>query len=230
VSDAAVAAGRVLSLQVGRAAPLAWRGQDVASAIVKAPVDGPIALGPLGFDGDEQADLTVHGGPDKAVCCYPSEHLPFWRDVTGRPMGPGAFGENLTLAGMVETGVHIGDTYTLGDAVVQVSQPRGPCFKVAARWGRRTMPAQMAQGLIAGFYFRVLQTGTVAAGDVLTLVDRVSEVTVAEVLRVTYRDRHDPPALERVVAVPALAPQWRSALARLVARNALPLTDPVGDD
>jgi MOSC domain-containing protein YiiM len=147
-------------------------------------------------------------------------------------MEHGAFGENLSLEGLVESAVHIGDTYTLGDdgAVVQVSQPRGPCFKVAARWGARTMPAAMARGLIAGFYFRVLTPGTVGPGDTLQLTDRVSDVTVAEVLRVTYRDRHDPPALQRVVAVPELAAQWRTGLEKLLEYNMLPLRDPVGED
>lgn len=224
--------GRVLTLRVARATALPWRGQEVPSAFVKEPVEGRVALGPLGLDGDEQADLTVHGGVDKAICCYPSEHFPWWREHTGLPMDTGAFGENLTLEGLVESAVHIGDTYTLGDdgAVVQVSQPRGPCFKVAARWGVRTMPAAMARGLISGFYFRMIEPGTVGAGDTLRLVDRVSDVTVAEVLRVTYRDRHDPPALQRVVAVPELAAQWQAALAALVARNMLPLRDPVGED
>lgn len=224
--------GRVLSLRVARASTLSWRGKDVPSAFLKAPVDGRLALGLLGLEGDEQADLTVHGGPDKAVCCYPSEHLPWWRDHTGLPMEHGAFGENLSLEGLVESAVHIGDTYTLGDdgVVVQVSQPRGPCFKVAARWGARTMPAAMARGLIAGFYFRVVTPGTVGAGDTLELTDRVSDVTVAEVLRVTYRDRHDPTALQRVVAVPELAAQWRTGLEKLLEYNMLPLRDPVGED
>ncbi|WCB94301.1 Protein YiiM [Baekduia alba] len=224
---------RVLSLQVGRAAALPWRGRAVPSAIDKRPVDGRIALAPLGFAGDEQADLRVHGGPDKAVCCYPSEHFPRWAALLERDAMPfGAFGENLTLAGALETDVCIGDTYTLGGeggAVVQVSQPRGPCFKIAARWGRKAVTRTMAYDMIAGFYLRVLEPGTVGAGDTLDLVERVSDVTVAEVLRVTYRDRHDPPALQRVVAVGALAEQWRASLAKLVELNMLPLTDPVGD-
>lgn len=220
---------RVLSVRVARASTLPWRGGEVPSAFLKDPVDGPLALGALGFDGDEQADLTVHGGPDKAACCYPSEHFPFWTDLLGREVEAGAFGENLTLAGLTERDVRIGDTYTLGAAIVQVSQPRGPCFKVAARWGERTMPAVMAQRLIAGFYFRVLEPGPVAVGDTMDLLDRGSDVTVAEVLRVTYRDRHDPAALARVMAVPELAEQWQSALRALAARNMLPYTDPVGD-
>jgi MOSC domain-containing protein YiiM len=222
---------RVLSLQVGRTATLPWRGKRVPSAIDKTPVDGRIALGELGFDGDEQADLRVHGGPDKAVCCYPSEHFPRWAQLLERREMPnGAFGENLTLAGALEPEVCIGDTYTLGDAVVQVAQPRGPCFKVAARWGNKAVTREMAYNMIAGFYLRVLQPGSVAAGGTMDLVERVSEVTVAEVLRVTYRDRHDPPALQRVVAVPELAEQWRASLAHLVASNLLPLRDPLGDD
>jgi MOSC domain-containing protein YiiM len=226
-----VSAGHVLTVQVGRPSDVRWRGRKVPSSIVKAGVDGRVALGVENLDGDQQADLTVHGGPDKAVCCYPSEHLPLWAAFLERAELPhGAFGENLTLAGMTEDTVHIGDTYTLGTATVQISQPRGPCFKLAARWNARTLPAEMAFSLKSGFYFRVLETGDVGAGDALELVARGSEVTVAEVMRVTYRDRHDPSALAAVVAVPELAEQWRAALATLVARNALPLRDPVDDD
>lgn len=223
---------RVLSLQIGRAGTLPWRGRAVATAIDKTPVAGRVVLGELGFEGDEQADLHLHGGPDKAVCCYPSEHFPRWAALLERDAMPyGAFGENLTLAGALEADVCIGDTYTLGGdgVVVQVAQPRGPCFKVAARWGRTTLTRDMARDMIAGFYLRVLEPGTVAAGDTLDLVERVSDVSVAEVLRVTYRDRHDPPALQRVVDVAELAEQWRASLAKLVALNMLPLEDPVGD-
>ena len=221
---------RVLSVQVGRVGTLPWRGKRVRSAIDKHPVAGPIALGPLGFDGDEQGDPKLHGGPDKAVCCYPSEHLPRWAELLERrALPPGAFGENLTLAGLVEHDVHIGDTYAVGSAVVQVSQPRGPCYKLAARWGRRALVRDMAAELRAGFYLRVLQPGAVAAGDAMELVERAGAISVAEVLRVTFRDRHDPSALRRVVAVPELAEQWRASLATLVERDALPLRDPVGD-
>jgi MOSC domain-containing protein YiiM len=220
---------RVRTLQVGRAGTLPWRGNQVRSAIDKSPVAGAVALGPEGFAGDEQADLRVHGGRDKAVCCYPSEHLPEWEALLGHALPPGAFGENLTLEGLTEDAVHIGDTYTLGTAVVQVSQPRGPCFKLAARWGARTLAKELAQGLKAGFYLRVLRPGAVAAGEMMELVERVSPVTVAEVLRVTYRDRHDPAALQAVTAVPELAEQWRASLTKLAARDALPPADPVAD-
>jgi MOSC domain-containing protein YiiM len=182
-----VTGARVLSVQVGRVGTVPWRGKRVRSAIDKTPVEGPVALGPLGFEGDEQADRKLHGGPDKAVCCYPSEHLPRWAELLERRALPhGAFGENLTLAGLVEHDVNIGDTYAVGSAIVQVSQPRGPCFKLAARWGRRALVRDMAAELRAGFYLRVLTPGAVAAGDALQLVERVSDVSVADVLRITY--------------------------------------------
>jgi MOSC domain-containing protein YiiM len=216
-----VSAPRVISLRVGGARPiLPFRGHMVRSGIYKDAVDERLPLSADGFPGDEQADLTVHGGPDKAVCCYPSEHFGHWRQTIHPDIDDGAFGENLTLAGLTEHDAHIGDTYTLGDdgAVVQVSQPRGPCYKVGVRWSSKTLVRLMGEELRAGFYFRVLASGTVGTGDTLTLADRVSDVTVAEVLRVTYRDRHDADALRHVHAVPELAEQWRAALDHLLSR------------
>jgi MOSC domain-containing protein YiiM len=210
-------AGRVLSVQVGQPTDLRWRGKKVRSGIVKTGVSGRVAVAATGVEGDEQADLRLHGGPDKAICCYPSEHLPAWAArLERRELPHGAFGENLTLADLTEDVVCIGDTYTLGTAVVQVSQPRGPCFKLAARWNARTLPAEMAGRLKSGFYLRVLQPGDVGAGDRMDLVGRTSAVTVAEVMRVTYRDRHDTLARHAVVGVPELAEQWRAALATLL--------------
>lgn len=215
------AAARVLSLRVGGAKPvLPFRGHMVRSGIYKDAVDTRLLLTADGLPGDEQADLTVHGGPDKAVCCYPSEHFPYWRDTIHPDIDDGAVGENLTLAGLTERDVHIGDTYAIGDdgARVQVSQPRGPCYKVGVRWSSKALVRLMGEELKAGFYFRVLASGTVGTGDTLTLTDRVSDVSVAEVLRVTYRDRHDADAMRHVHAVPELAEQWRKALDHLLTR------------
>jgi len=198
------------------------------SGIAKRSVDGPVQVDRIGLAGDEQADPRAHGGMAKAVYAYPHEHYPFWETVRaqtgaatwGDRLPHGALGENLTLAGLLEHDAHIGDTYTLGDdgAVVQVSQPRGPCYKVGVRWSSKTLVRLMGQELRAGFYFRVLEAGTVGLGDTLTLTDRVSDVSVAEVLRVTYRDRHDAAALRHVHAVPELAAQWRRALDQLLTR------------
>jgi MOSC domain-containing protein YiiM len=216
---------RVVSLQVGRPAELASPAGDIWSAIVKQPVAGPVVLRELDFDGDQQADLTVHGGPDKAACCYPTEHIPQWEEWLGAPVPYGGFGENLSLSGILEEDVNIGDVFEIGGATVQVSQPRGPCFKLAARHGRRELPAVMARFGISGWYFRVVSEGPVEAGDELKLIERRSEVSVAEVMRVTYRDRQDPDALAEVLAVPELAAQWRQALEMLARRQAMSISD-----
>ena len=214
--------GVIRSLQVGRPTLLPWRDGAVPSSIVKHEVDGPVALDHENLAGDAQADLSVHGGPDKAICCYPIEHAARWVPVLGQEPPPGAFGENLTLEGLTEDRVHIGDEFTVGTARVQVSQPRGPCFKLAARWNVRELPGLMAKGMISGFYLRVLEPGEIAAGDALEQVARRSDVSVAEVMRVTYVERGDEEARLAVLAVPELAVQWRRALLRLQARAALP--------
>src|SRR5688572_24256007 len=176
--------GHVVSLQIGQPATLPWRGKRVKTAIFKTPVTGPVTLTPTGFEGDVQADRRYHGGPDKAVCVYPTEHRSDWEALVGQPLPPGAFGENLSTAGVLESEVHVGDVLAAGTATVQVSQPRGPCFKLAARWGKRKLPAQMAKEMRSGFYLRVLRAGAVQAGDELRLVERVSDVPIAEVMRV----------------------------------------------
>jgi MOSC domain-containing protein YiiM len=211
--------GRVCALLVGRSAPLPWRGMTITSGIVKHPVDRPLQLGFEGFEGDEQADRNAHGGPDKPVCAYPIEHLSRWERELGTELPPGAFGENLSIAGLLEDRVCIGDTFVLGDATVQVNQPRGPCYKIVARWGHKALPDLMAKAGISGFYLRVLEEGEVRPGDELTLVERRSGVTVAEVMRVTYRDRRDREALTRVIAVPELATGWRTSLEKVLGRT-----------
>ena len=205
--------GHVVSLQVGAQGTLPWRGKQVRTAIFKDPVDGPVTLTPTGFEGDVQADRRYHGGPDKAVCCYPVEHRPDWEALVGQALPHGAFGENLATRGLLESDVCVGDVFTLGTATVQVSQPRGPCFKLGARWGKRSLPARMAKELRSGWYLRVLGAGRVGAGDELRLVERVSDLPIAEVMRVTYVDKGDVEAIRRVLAVDELAEAWREPLA-----------------
>jgi MOSC domain-containing protein YiiM len=203
--------GEILSVQVGQPGTVPWRGKRVRTAIAKDPVAGPVVIGPEGLAGDAQADLRLHGGPDKAACVYCDEHVRRWSEWLERELPPGAFGENLRVRGLVEADVHIGDVLLAGTATVQVCQPRGPCFKLSARWGRG-LPARMAREAISGYYLRVLDPGEVTAGDRVDLVERRSDVSVAEVMRVTYVDRDDAAALARVLAVPELAEQWRRAL------------------
>jgi MOSC domain-containing protein YiiM len=205
--------GRVVSLQVGKLATLPFRGRDIPTGIFKTPVEGPVSLGDEGFEGDVQADRRHHGGPENAVCVHPTEHWPDWEALVGQPLPYGAFGENLSTSGLLETGVHIGDVFTLGSATVQVSQPRSPCYKLATRWRKRKLVAAMAEEGRSGWYFRVLQRGEVQAGDELVLTDRVSDVSVREVMRIMFVDREDHDARRRAAELDTLAPVWRDALA-----------------
>lgn len=212
----------VVGVQVGRTAPLAWVDGHVSSAIVKHAVE-VLDVARDGADGDEQADLTVHGGPDKALCCYPAEHLAWLGDTVADPAAaaPGAVGENLTIAGYDEQAARIGDVLRLGTVRAQVSQPRGPCFKLAARWSVKDLPATISRSLRTGYYLRVLEPGTIRVGDGVEVLERAAhDVTVAEVVRITYVDRADEAAVDRALAVPALAEQWRAALLHLRARRA----------
>ena len=205
--------GRLVSLNAGKPKPLPYRSRTVQSAFVKLPVEGPLRLDNNGLEGDAQADLVGHGGPNRRVCVYPLEHHRYWAERIGHPLGFGAFGENFSTEGLVESEVVVGDLYLVGEpgqgAVVQVSQPRTPCYKLAARHGRKELAAWFAKSGITGFYLRLVEPGEVRAGDAFTLLDRPAHgVTVLETNRIMYRDRHDVAGLERLVSVPELSVPW----------------------
>lgn len=203
-------------LSVGRPATLP--GTDVVSAIGKQPVDGPVHLSRLGLAGDEQADLKHHGGPDKAVCLYAIDNYPLWEEILGQPLPPSAFGENLTVEGMPEESVHIGDIYRVGGALIQVCQPRIPCFKVDRKWGRGDLLKTMVENCRSGYYMRVLGEGPVQAGDRFTLVERNSQApTVLAASQIFHHQRQDRGAMERLAETPALAAVWVQALQRRIA-------------
>ena len=201
---------QLVSLNVGQPAPLAFRGGTVPSAIRKQPVAGPLRLGPTGLAGDAQADLRVHGGPDKAVCVYPTEHLAHWSARLGRRLAPAAFGENFSVAGLLEADACLGDVYRVGTVLVQVSQPRQPCYKLATRQGEPVFALWVQESGWTGFYFRCLEPGEVQAGDMITLVERPAPgCTVAEANRLLHRDKYDRAGLERLLAVAALSASLR---------------------
>lgn len=217
----------VVSVQTGREAELPWKGTEVCTAIIKTPVKGAVAVGLEGLAGDEQAGRPIHGGPEKAVCCYPSEHHARWKPVLGKEPPPGGFGENLTLRGLTEVSATIGAVFDIGSARVQISQPRAPCFKLAARWDAKDLPALMAWEGISGWYLRVLREGEITAGDEMRTVDPGSGVTVAEVMRVTYGSgRDDTDAIRRVLAVDELAESWYEALFDLSRARGIALSEP----
>jgi MOSC domain-containing protein YiiM len=167
------ALGRIEAVLVGRALP--YTRERTFSAIAKAVVRGPVHIGILGLDGDEQGDPRVHGGRDKAVHHYPFEHYALWRKTLGDHVlldRPGAFGENLSTLGMTEEDICVGDRLRAGGVVLEVSQPRQPCWKLADRFGLPRMPRIVQDELRTGWYYRVLEPGSVAAGDTVTLLER----------------------------------------------------------
>lgn len=205
--------GEVLAVSVGRTRQLPWRGRHVSSAIGKTPVNEAVSVGPLGLTGDEQADRVHHGGPDKAVLAYASEHYSAWCEQVGSLDYP-AFGENLTTTGLLEHDVVLGAVYRIGTAVLQVSQPRQPCYKLAVFHQRPDMAVLTQQTGRTGVYFRVLQPGAVRAGDGITLISQPEHgITAGETHRVLNIDRHDREAARRLLAHPDVLPErWQRTL------------------
>jgi MOSC domain-containing protein YiiM len=209
----------ILTILCGTVQP--FRGPAEPSAIIKLPVAGQVAVTRLGLAGDEQADLAVHGGPDKAIHHYPHDHYPAWREATGdHPLlaRPGAFGENISTEGMTEETVCIGDRYRLGTALVEVSQGRQPCWKLDHRFGGLPINAGVVKSRRSGWYYRVIEEGAAAAGDAIALVDRPRpEWTVRRTFGLLIAGDHkrDREGLEALASVAELAEPWKRRLAQL---------------
>jgi MOSC domain-containing protein YiiM len=176
---------KVISVNVGLPREVTWRGKTVKTGIFKEPVNGHVILRRLNLEGDAQADLSVHGGPKKAVYVYPAEHYEFWRgELADVDLTWGIFGENLTTEGLLEGDVRTGDRLRIGSTEVEVTQPRLPCFKLGIRFGRRDMPKLFLAGGRPGFYCAVLKEGEVAPGDEVELLARdENQPTVLELFR-----------------------------------------------
>ncbi len=202
---------QVISVNVGQPREVDWKGQKVVTGIFKEPVVGLVAVRRLNLAGDRQADLTVHGGPEKAVYAYPAEHYAFWREQFPEMELPwGMFGENLTVTGLLEDAVHIGDRFQVGTAQLAVTQPRLPCYKLGLKFGRDDMLKRFLQSGLTGFYFSVLKEGEVAAGDAIRLLERDEhEVKVSDITRLYRQDKRNLSLLRRVVEVEALPEGWR---------------------
>lgn len=199
------------SVRAGRVAPL---GPDrVPSGFVKHELAGPVAVTVLGLDGDQQADLTVHGGPEKAVYGYAGSHYARWRieqPQHAARMIEGAMGENLTIAGLEESGICVGDVHAIGTALLQVCQPRQPCFKMALRFEDKRLPKAFVKSGRAGWYYRVLRTGTITRGDEVTLQDRPNpDFTFTRLIEIIYHGKVTAEELARMAAMDGLASQWR---------------------
>ena len=211
---------KLLSIQISSVSDIpctgseAWWDKPWTSAFHKQGIAGRVWLGYEGLRGDQQADRKNHGGVDKAVCVYPAEHYPVWfESLQIEALPPGAFGENFTVQGLLETEVCLGDIFQIGTARVQVSQPRQPCWKLARRWRVKDLTAQVEQNGWTGFYFRVLQHGWVAAGEAFELIERpFPKVTIAYAHDVMYHRKEDVTATTELVACPVLAGSWKDSL------------------
>ncbi len=210
---------RILSVNVGRPRLLSAPGQQsVLSGIAKQPVaQGRVFVGRTNIDGDGQADLSVHGGIDKAIYAYPADHRSWW-EAQGIAAGPAALGENLTLSGADEDEVAIGDRFRWGEAILEVSQPRGPCFKLGMYTGRPDAPQLMTVSGRCGWYFRVVSEGEAPVVEACCArVLASSGPSVRNAFSAAYDPRTPIESLERVFAAPALAASWREAVGKRIA-------------
>ncbi|WP_337035259.1 MOSC domain-containing protein [Paenibacillus illinoisensis] len=203
----------VLAINVGQPQPLPGQKREVLSGIVKHPVSGPVFLSFTGMTGDAQADLEHHGGPDKALCVYDYSRYSVLEQLMERKLDWGACGENLTVEGCSEDQVRIGDVYELGGALVQVSQPRQPCFKLAARYDFKELPVYFQESGYTGFYFRVLEEGEVAPDSTFRRIRTdPSSMTILEANRVMHQGKKDAGGMHALLAIPSLSDSWRQTL------------------
>jgi MOSC domain-containing protein YiiM len=205
---------KLVSLNTGVPREVIWHGRSVTTAIFKQPVAGRVALRKLNLDSDRQADLTVHGGVYKAVYCYPLAHYDYWKkELPGKELPMGMFGENFTIDGLLENSVHLGDKLSVGSAEVVVTQPRLPCYKLGVRFGSDDMVRRFLASGRTGFYLAVTREGEVGAGDEINVIARdPNAVPVSEITRLYIAKRYgddDVTSLRRALRVAALPESWK---------------------
>jgi MOSC domain-containing protein YiiM len=207
---------KVISVNVGRPQIVVSNERPVSTAIFKQPVTGRVAVRRLNLDGDRQADLSVHGGPSKAVYGYPSEHYDYWKQELPEMELPwGMFGENLTTAGLMESELNIGDKFQAGTAVIMVTEPRMPCYKLGIRFGRSDIIKRFLASGRTGFYFAVLQEGDIATGDRIELLERDNHAfKLSDITRLYVQDKHNNDLLHRALQLDALPQSWKDYFQR----------------
>ena len=203
---------KLISVNVGLPRVVMSNGDAVSTGIFKEPVAGRVMLRTLNLDGDRQADLSVHGGPSKAVYAYPSEHYEYWkRELPEMKLPWGMFGENFTTEGLFESELNIGDKFHVGSAVVMVTEPRMPCYKLGIKFGRPDIVKRFLASERTGFYFAVLQEGEVGASDSIDLIERSKDsVKVSDITLLYTREKRNVGLLRRAMEVEALPESWKS--------------------
>ncbi|MEZ2364233.1 MOSC domain-containing protein [Bacillus cereus] len=208
---------QLLSLNIGLPKEVTYGGKVVHTGINKKQVKEPVYLSFVKFNGDGQADLVHHGGVDKAVCVYTGDHYPYWEKELNQDLVYGAFGENITVSGMSEEDVCIGDTFELGQAIVQVTQPRQPCFKLAKKYNIPKLPLYFQETGYTGFYFRVLKEGWVSSVDTLKrLQSDPKGVSVAFANRIMHKEKQNIEGVKRILEVNALSNSWRKSFEKRI--------------
>ncbi|MBD2000110.1 MOSC domain-containing protein [Leptolyngbya sp. FACHB-541] len=212
---------KLISVNVGLPREVTWKGKTVTTGIFKEPVSDRVMVRSLNLDGDGQADLTVHGGADKAIYVYPFEHYDYWQsELPNTELPLGIFGENFTTTGLKEEELNIGDRFQIGSVHLMVTQPRLPCYKLGIRFERPDMVKRFLASRRTGFYFQVLQEGEVGAGDTLELVSRNdNNITVADITRLYVREQDNPELLHRAAQLEALPDSWRDYFQEQVRRQ-----------
>lgn len=222
----------LISVNVARPTEVPYGDGTVLTGIFKQPVEGPVAVRKLNLDGDEQADPVHHGGESKAVYAYALEHYDYWQQALGRPPMPhGQFGENLTIAGLDEAQLCVGDRLAIGSALFVISQPRVPCFKLGIRMADKHMPRLFAESLRTGVYLRVLEEGTLTAGDPVRVVSKDPQRLSIRSLFDAYLKPNDADAralLKQALQVPALSPEWHGHITQRLARRSDPASPASG--
>jgi len=209
--------GRVLSLNTSSVRKVEYNGEVVGTGIFKQPVEGRVMARRLTLEGDVQVDLRYHGGEHKAVYAYPHEHYATWSAELGRDdLSFGQFGENLTTEGLLEDTVHVGDRFRIGGALLEVTQPREPCFKLGIKMGDPTFPKRFVKAMRSGFYLRVIEEGEIGKGDPIERVELGPEqFSIHALYHLRFRDRGNREEIRRACSIPALSKEWRRILSEL---------------
>jgi MOSC domain-containing protein YiiM len=218
---------KLISVNVGLPRLVTANGDPVSTGIFKEPVAGRVMLRTLNLDGDRQADLSVHGGPSKAVYVYPSEHYDYWkRELPEMKLPWGMFGENFTSAGLFESELNIGDKFRVGSAVVMVTEPRMPCYKLGIKFGRSDIVKRFLASERTGFYFAVLQESEVGVGDPIELIESSqSNLRVSDITLLYTREKRNVELLRRAIEVEALPESWKSYFRHRLEKLTVPSRD-----